>query len=91
VFAEQRETGQAVIDLAVFPVTLVVAGLAFLTFLALVFIILLVAGDASRWQLVLEQRAGVTGFALGHGMLAAQGILGVPVVIKFRGLPAFST
>ena len=89
VFAEQRETGQAVIDFAVFPVTLVVAGLAFLAFLAFMFVVLFMAGDAGRRQLVLEQRAGVTGFALGHGMLAAQGILGVPVVIKFRGLPAF--
>src|SRR3989344_1564686 len=49
--AEQREAGQAVIDLAGFPVTLVVTGFAFFAFLALVLVVLLVAGDARRLQL----------------------------------------
>ena len=89
VLAEQRETGQAVIDLAGFPVTLVVTGFAFLAFLPLMFVVLLVAGDAGRWQLVLEQRTGVTGFALGFGMFAAQGVFSIPVVVERSCLPAF--
>ena len=54
VLAEQREAGQAVIDLAGFPVTLVVTGFAFLAFLALVLVVLLVAGVARRLQLFFE-------------------------------------
>ena len=87
--SEQREAGQAVIDLADFPVAFVVAGFAFLAFLTLVFVVLLMASDADCWQLVLEQWAGVTGFALGGGMFATQGIFGIPVVIESSGLPAF--
>ena len=87
--AEQREAGQAVINLAGFPVTLVVTGLTFPAFLAFMFVVLFMAGDASRRQLVLEQWAGVTGFALGFGMFAAQGVFGIPVVIKSGGFPAF--
>ena len=87
--AEQREAGQAVIDLAGFPVTLVVTGFAFFTFLALVLVVFLVTGDAGRWQLVLEQRTGVTGFALGFGMFAAQGVFSIPVVVERSSLPAF--
>ena len=51
--AEQREAGQAVIDLAGLPVTLVVTGFAFFAFLTLVLVVLLVAGDARRLQLFL--------------------------------------
>ena len=53
VFTEQRKAGQPVIDLAGFPVTLVVTGFAFFAFLALMFVVLLVAGDARRLQLFL--------------------------------------
>ena len=54
VLAEQREAGKPVVDLGRFPVALVVTGFAFLSFLALVLVVLLVAGNADCRQLVLE-------------------------------------
>ena len=51
--AQQRKAGKPVVDLGGFPVTLVVTGCAFLAFLALVLVVLLVTGDARRLQLFL--------------------------------------
>ncbi len=47
VLAEQRETRQAVIDLAGFPIAFVVAAFAFLAFLSFVLVVFLVTSEAS--------------------------------------------
>ena len=53
VLAQQREAGQSMVDPGHLPVTLVVTGLAFVAFLALVFVVLFVAGDAGSLQFFL--------------------------------------
>ena len=89
VLAEQRETSQAVIDLGGLPVAFVMAGLALPAFLALVLVVLFVAGDAGSLQLFLEKESGMAAVAPGLGVLAAQDELGVAIVIEFHVFPAF--
>jgi hypothetical protein len=76
-----------VVDLGHFPVTLVVTGLAFIAFLALVLVVLLVTGDAGCLQLFLVQESGMTGLALGRDVLAAQDVLRVAVMVESGDLP----
>ena len=89
VLAEQRETGQAVIDLGHLPVALVVTAFTLPALLAFVLVVFLVTGDTGGFELVLEQESRVATVALGLDMLAAQDKFCVAAVIKFHGLPAF--
>jgi len=87
VFAKERETRQAVVELADFPAFLVVAAVTLLAFLAFVLVVLLVAGKTDGRQFLFIQVAGMAAVALGPGVLATQRVLGFAIVIEGDRLP----
>ena len=82
VFAEQREPREPVIECGLGPTTLVMALLATVTFLALVFVILTVTRVARGIELLLIQIAGMARAAFHLAVFAPQRVAGVARVIE---------
>lgn len=61
--AQQRKREQVMIDTRLRPARIVMAELALLSFLSLVHVIRLMAGDTSRLQFLLVQMSRMTAFA----------------------------
>ena len=89
VLAKQRETGLPVVEARFLPAALRMTVCANAAESPLMLVILAMAGDALRRQLVLVQRAGMATVALDLAVPAAQGIAGIGVVIKHDGVPVF--
>lgn len=85
--AEQRKAREPVIEERLFPGALVVAALAFPALLALVLVVLLVAGKARARKLVAVEEPGVAAIALRRRVLAAQRIARIARMIEQRRLP----
>lgn len=86
--ADQRETGQIVIEIDLLPpAAFVMTGLATGAQLPVVRIVLFVTGGARRRQLVAIKVALVAGIALGLPMLAAKSKLGLLVMIEKDHIP----
>ena len=71
------------------PILLDMALLALVAFLALMFIVFLMAGNARGFQFVVVQVAGMAILAFGGLVFAAQGVLGVLVMVEQNVLPDF--
>ena len=87
VCAEQRKPGQTMVEQRPLPRALVVAAVALLPFLPLVFVVLQMASDTRRGQLVAEQVPGMAAVTAHRDMLAAQRIPGLAIVVERRRLP----
>lgn len=84
-FSGQREARAGVVETGLLPVIRVMAGFALLAFLAIMFVVLFVAGDASlRCFLVFVVL--VAGFTL-HGLMLAEQREAGFAVIEGRFLP----
>jgi len=77
------------VKIGLFPILFRMALLAFLTFLALMLIVGLMAVIASRTEFFPIQNALMAGLAFHFEMLAAQSVLGVAIVVEIRRLPGF--
>jgi hypothetical protein len=86
--SDQRKAGEIVIEeYLVAPAALVVAPLAGLSFLAFVYVVRLVAGVARSLELAFVAPFAMTVVARGLCVLAAERVLGVPIVVEISRLP----
>ena len=77
------------IEARLFPVRLVVAGLALFAFLALVFVILHVARVAVGLRFLPVEKSAVAAGAPHLRVFTTQWVMGIACVIEFNDLPVF--
>ena len=89
---DQRKAGLVMIEINLLPpAALIVAGIAFGALLALMRIVLFVAGEAGRRQLLAIKVPLVARVTLGLRMLAQEGELRLPVMVEMDDVPFLRT
>lgn len=87
VLAGESESRAPVIEIRTFPGRFLMAALALRPLLIGMLVVLAVAGDALRFELVAEGSIQVTGFARNRRVASQQGVARVARMIEGRGLP----